>query len=936
MTCEIPLTRRAFLKTMGSGFVTVTVTTIPSLLSGCATGSQDGQLNPKLAASPNLTAIRPNETPDWAPEPGKARWRIEGLSKVTGAKIYARDFKASDFEGWPKQENWLYALRCNRVNQIVQDIDLSVLPNRLQPVVVITSDTLTEHKIPTSGDSNPDNRASIELLARKNNAAGCYGQPVALLVFENFDIYRQAKKILDFNDRVIQYGATVSVANTYPLSPFDDTTTFRDAKIYVRNDDHQFRNTQMVPNEFGNPTPDFEQKCRSERDIICKLAANKVKSGDWREFGTADGRIFQTPAMDPMFMEPESGLAWYNPETKTLDMVLGTQSPHDDGTTACNLFKDSDVKVDRVCVMACYPGGGFGGRDKSYFPAYLALAAGLTKGPLRWQMSRYEQFQVGLKRSETRFEETIWFDRHGKIQALDSKFLLNAGGRKNLTGAVGDLAAMSAMSCYEIPRASAEGTTLFSPEVYGGSQRGFGGPQAYMAIETLMDEAAYALGKSPFEIRRMNLLGSPNSRTITGGKILFDLQLNQHLNLLESHPLWTERARIRSARAKRQLKYGVGLAMSNQAYGTGKDGVFAMVEIQQNTTLRVLTNYTDMGNGAATTLALAPSNQLGQNAQHIKMSEVDAFVSIDGLDARKFGLWSQFPKTKGLSGPFGSSSACLGAFHHYQAVDRAAMTLMLHSVLPAARLLWRNQNIQHQDVRWVSGQLTTAGHSALSWPMLLDQINRLQWDTVAAVHVTYAGDFWRSKYQFRSGDHDMDCDFIAVGSDVHKLKTVAHGALVQPNELVVGYGRTNYAPAAALVSVSVDAVTGRVKVERAVTTLSAGRLICPEIVAGQSHGAVAMSISNVLSERCPLGPDGPGNGRWNLDKYQITRMVDVPEQELINLPPPDGAHRNEARGIGEAVMCPIAPALLNALAAATGHRFRQTPVTPDLIREALK
>ncbi|WP_343668339.1 hypothetical protein [Paraburkholderia heleia] len=64
-------------------------------------------------------------------------------------------------------------------------------------------------------------------------------------------------------------------------------------------------------------------------------------------------------------------------------------------------------------------------------------------------------------------------------------------------------------------------------------------------------------------------------------------------------------------------------------------------------------------------------------------------------------------------------------------------------------------------------------------------------------------------------------------------------------------------------------------------------------------------------------------------------MTDVPQQELIALPPPDG-DRHSARGIGEAVMCPIAPALVNALAMATGHRFRETPITPDKIREALK
>jgi CO/xanthine dehydrogenase Mo-binding subunit len=929
MASEFPVTRRTFLKVMGGGVVTVSVSTIPALMGGCATRSPEGQSVPKLVAGPAPETEGPNGMPDWAPEPGKARWRSDGVRKVTGSKIYARDYKASDFDGWPKHENWLYALRCNRVDQRVEGFDLSVLPRRLQPIAVVTDDTLKRNNIPTSQEPNPEASKDIYLFAQIGQAAGCFGQPVALLIFENFDTYRQARKLLDFSDQVIRYGEKIPKKETA-------SAPFQSSKIYVRNDEKSFWNTDMDVDTRGNPTQEFREKCIAQRERIRTLVAQKVKSRDWREFGTSNGPAFQTPAIDPAFMEPEAGLAWYQPDTASLQLVLGTQSPRDDGTTATNLFKNSDIDLKHVQIIACYPGGGFGGRDRSYFPMYLALAAPFAKGPLRWQLSRYEQFQVGLKRSETEFVESIWLDRNGKVQALDSRFLLNAGGKQNLTPAVGDLAAMSAMSCYDIPRACAEAATTYTPEVFGGSQRGFGGPQAFMAIETLMDEAAHALKKSPFEIRRANLLAMPHGRTITGGKVLFDLQLNELLNRLESHSLWQDRGRTRAERWTHRLRYGVGLAMSNQAYGTGKDGVFAMVEIQQNGKLRVLTHYTDMGNGAATTLGLAPANHLGQNAQQIVMSEVDAFASIKGFDASLLGTWNpKDDRGKGLSGPFGSSSACLGAFHHFQAVDRAAMALMLHSVLPAARLLWRDQRISRRDVKWVNGKLATAGHSSLGWPVLLDQINRMRWPTVAAIHATYAGGFWKSTYSFNSGNVEMDCDFVAMGPNVHSLEALQQGKLVPPVD-VVGYGRTNYAPAAALVAVSVAPDTGHVNVERVVTTLSAGRLICPEIVEGQSQGAVAMAMSNVLSESCGLGPEGPGNGTWNFDQYLITRMSDIPVQELIALPPPADNSRDCARGIGEAVMCPIAPALLNALAMATGQRFRKTPVTPDIIREALK
>ena len=69
--------------------------------------------------------------------------------------------------------------------------------------------------------------------------------------------------------------------------------------------------------------------------------------------------------------------------------------------------------------------------------------------------------------------------------------------------------------------------------------------------------------------------------------------------------------------------------MANEAYGTSGDGMFGMVQILPDSRLRVVTPYTDMGNGAATTLKLAPSEFLGQNAQTIAMSEIGPFNALD-------------------------------------------------------------------------------------------------------------------------------------------------------------------------------------------------------------------------------------------------------------------------------------------------------------------
>src|SRR6202012_5421563 len=117
---------------------------------------------------------------------------------------------------------------------------------------------------------------------------------------------------------------------------------------------------------------------------------------------------------------------------------------------------------------------GFGGRDKSYFPIYLALAAPFSRGPLRWQLSRYEQFQMGLKRCESTFNEALWVSKEGKFEAIICDFELSGGRKENLQGPVAKLAALSASNCYEVPRAYSYGIARFTNHPLGGSQRGFG------------------------------------------------------------------------------------------------------------------------------------------------------------------------------------------------------------------------------------------------------------------------------------------------------------------------------------------------------------------------------------------------------------------------------------------------------------------------------
>src|SRR5689334_3994612 len=75
----------------------------------------------------------------WSGPPGKARYRFDGVPKVLGQKIFARDFHAGDMAGWPGNERWAMVLRSPSAGNILQKIDLSMLPQELQPMRTITA-----------------------------------------------------------------------------------------------------------------------------------------------------------------------------------------------------------------------------------------------------------------------------------------------------------------------------------------------------------------------------------------------------------------------------------------------------------------------------------------------------------------------------------------------------------------------------------------------------------------------------------------------------------------------------------------------------------------------------------------------------------------------------------------------------------------------------
>jgi isoquinoline 1-oxidoreductase beta subunit len=155
-----------------------------------------------------------------------------------------------------------------------------------------------------------------------------------------------------------------------------------------------------------------------------------------------------------------------------------------------------------------------------------------------------------------------------------------------------------------------------------------------------------------------------------------------------------------------------------------------------------------------------------------------------------------------------------------------------------------------------------------------------------------------------------------------------------PKDVAIGiattFGQERTMPTwvACAARVRVDRTTGHVTVERLTLVVDAGTIIHPDSAEAQVEGAALWGLSMALYEGSEFVKGQPRD--TNLDTYTLLRIGDVPEVEVEFLPSTE-----VPVGLGEPATTAVAPAIGNAIFAASGARVRHLPIRPEAVLQAL-
>jgi len=587
---------------------------------------------------------------------------------------------------------------------------------------------------------------------------------------------------------------------------------------------------------------------------------------------------YSLPQISHATMETQNVLAQWRYDDY-IEIWTSIQSPF---STRYLMADAMGVPVNRVIIHAPPAGGGFGLKaGLGWEPLVALLSRKAGHRPVKLVLSRAEQMTSAPSRAGFKAVVRAGFKKDGRFIAYQADFYLDAGAYADYTINVARTAGYSADGAYDIPNVHVRSMAVYTNKIPTTAMRGFGHPENHWPLEQTLDRAASRLGIDPVEIRRINLLKPGESVRATGDRVRDDEGDPQKVLEVLAKAIDINHVQKPAEPWKVRAK-GISLLVKAPSQPPNA-GSSAIVKLNEDGTVDVLTGNGSMGQGTPTSLAIIAAEGFGIPLEKVKINQLE-MVSTDSNPY----TW----QTVGSRGLFSDGTALLRAIE--DAKDQIRQTASAVFRVPVS------------DVEVSNGYAYSKTH-----PWIRKEIRE-----------------FAMGYTYPDGT-TVGSPVIGRGSYAPVLNTFLDSNGQGSNTVFHTYGGTG-------VELEIDLLTFDVKVVRAVQAFDVGRVIDRLTMECQMDGGFIMGLGSALYEEIKFDDQG-----WvlnpNFTHYYVPRMKDVEgsiQKIALETPQKDGPFG--ARGIGEHVMIAVAPAIANAIFNALGVKINELPITAERLWRKVK
>lgn len=210
---------------------------------------------------------------------------------------------------------------------------------------------------------------------------------------------------------------------------------------------------------------------------------------------------FSTPWTEHAFLEPECAVAYMDGDHV---MILSAdQGAYDTQHETAPML---GLPLEQVRVQNLLVGGGFGGKEDVTVQHHAALVTYLTGRPVKVKLTRAESLLIHPKRHPMDIHISVGCNEEGLIQGVAVEVIADTGAYASLGAPVLERACTHAAGPYHYEHFECDGWAYYTNNPPAGAFRGFGVTQTCFALESVLNQMAYKIGISPWEIRWRNAI----------------------------------------------------------------------------------------------------------------------------------------------------------------------------------------------------------------------------------------------------------------------------------------------------------------------------------------------------------------------------------------------------------------------------------------------